>query len=90
MEREKKGFIYSWSPLQNGFVITPGKEIFFLHFTAIVQGADRAEIGQPVEFDVAPARPGKRYCRAVNAVIGCEPAKPAAPAATSTNGGNQQ
>lgn len=80
MEREKQGFIYTWSLLKNGFVVTSSKEVFFLHFSAITQGADLAEIGQPVEFDVAPPRPGKRYPRAVNVIVG---------PSESTNGGRQ-
>jgi len=65
----KEGQIYTWSPLRYGFIIIE-KEIFFLHDSEIVEGADRAAIGMKVTFDVAPPLAGKRHPRAVNAIIG--------------------
>ncbi len=66
---EREGYIYSWSPFQHGFIVI-GKEIFFLHGTEIIKNADKARTGAKVSFDVAPPLAGKKYPRAVNAVIG--------------------
>lgn len=93
MELEKKGFILRWDLVGTGFVVTDKKEVFFLHYTDIKQGANLASIGQPIQFNVAPARPGKRFPRAVDAVVGWADdanTAPAAAAVASTNGGNQQ
>jgi hypothetical protein len=64
------GQIYTWSLVGWGFVLANGKDLYFLHFSDIVEGADLVAVKQPVEFDVAPALPGKRFQRAVNARIG--------------------
>ena len=64
----KKGQLHTWSPLQYGFVII-GKEIFFLHGTAVVSGLENASVGAWVEFDVSEPMAGKRYPRAVNATV---------------------
>jgi hypothetical protein len=66
---KRKGYIYTWSPLQYGFIVI-GREIFFLHGSEIIQGADKARTGAEVEFAVAPPLPGKQHPRAVNAVVG--------------------
>jgi hypothetical protein len=66
---KREGQIYTWSLLQYGFVVV-GQEVFFLHSLEIIQGADKTVIGAKVIFDVAPPLPGKRYQRAVNAIVG--------------------
>ena len=64
----REGRIYTWSPLQYGYIII-GQEIFFLHGSEI-QNAGEAVIGARVSFEVAPPLAGKKYPRAINAVIG--------------------
>jgi cold shock CspA family protein len=64
----REGRIYTWSPLQYGFIII-GQEIFFLHGSEI-QNAGKAVIGAKVSFEVAPPLAGKKHPRAINAVIG--------------------
>ena len=66
---KREGYIYTWSPLQYGFIVI-GQEIFFLHSSEIIQGVDRARIGAKVEFEIAPPLPGKQHPRAVNAIVG--------------------
>jgi hypothetical protein len=65
----QEGQIYTWSPLQYGFIIV-GQDIFFLHGSEITQGSDKAAIGAKVTFEVAAPLAGKRHRRAVNAVVG--------------------
>ena len=50
--------------------MSDGKDVYFLHHSEIVEGRNFVVIGQPVEFDVAPALPGTKFARAVNAKIG--------------------
>ena len=64
----REGRIYTWSPLQYGFIII-GQEIFFLHGSEL-QNPGEAVIGAKVSFEVAPPLAGKKYPRAINAVIG--------------------
>jgi hypothetical protein len=66
---KREGPIYTWSPLQYGFIII-GSEIFFLHGSEITNGVEKARIGAKVTFEVAPPLAGKTHRRAVNAVIG--------------------
>jgi hypothetical protein len=61
--------------------VSDGKDVYFLHHSEIVEGRDFVVIGQPVEFDVAPALPGTKFARAVNAKIG-QPA----PSSAAVNG----
>lgn len=90
METEKKGFILRWDfLLGTGFVATDKKEVFFLHYSSIVQGAERVSIGQPVQFNAAPPRPGKRFPRATDVIVGWADDANTAPAAASTNGGTR-
>lgn len=87
METEKRGFILRWDYLLGtGFVVTDKKEVFFLHYSSIKQGADLAAIGQPVQFNAAPPRPGKRFPRATDAIVGWPEANTDAPTATSNDG----
>jgi 'Cold-shock' DNA-binding domain len=65
----REGRIYTWSPLQYGFIII-GQDIFFLHGSEITQNADKAGVGAKVSFEVAPPLAGKKHPRAINAVIG--------------------
>jgi hypothetical protein len=65
----KEGYITTWSPLQYGFVVI-NQEVFFLHWSEIKEGADKAVAGAKVKFEVAPALPGKRYPKAINVVVG--------------------
>lgn len=65
-----QGQIYTWSLLGYGFVLVGGKDLYFLHHSGIRQGAELIAVKQPVRFDVAPPLPGKKYPRAINAVIG--------------------
>lgn len=64
------GQVYTWNLLGYGFVLVGKKEIYFLHLDNVVQGADEVKVGATVEFDAAPARAGKKYPQAVNAVVG--------------------
>ena len=64
----REGRIYTWSPLQYGYIII-GQEIFFLHGSEL-QNPGEAVIGAKVSFDVAPPLAGKKHPRAINAVIG--------------------
>jgi hypothetical protein len=64
------GEIYTWSLLGYGFVLVDGKEIYFLHQDGIKQGGDKVAVRQRVEFEVAPPLAGKKYPRAINAVVG--------------------
>ncbi len=66
---KREGRIYTWSLLQYGFIVI-GQEIFFLHGSEIIQGADKAAIGAKVEFEVAPPLAGKRHPRAIKAIVG--------------------
>lgn len=63
------GEIYSWSLLGYGYVIV-GQELYFLHASNIKDGAHKVAVRQRVEFEVAPALAGKKYPRAVNAIVG--------------------
>jgi hypothetical protein len=65
----KEGQIYTWSPLQYGFIII-GEDIFFLHGSEIKEGLDKAAVGARVTFNVAPPLAGKRHPRAINAIVG--------------------
>ena len=65
-----EGQIYIWSLLGYGYVLANGKDLYFLHHSAIKQGADLVAARQWVSFDVAPPLPGKKYPRAVNAIVG--------------------
>ncbi len=65
-----QGQIYTWSLLGYGFVLVNGKDLYFLHHSGIKQGAELIAVKQPVDFDVAAPLPGKKYPRAINAVIG--------------------
>jgi len=65
-----KGFIYSWSLLGFGFVLVNNKDLYFLHVSDIQQGKDLVAKWQTVSFDTAPPLPGKKYPRAINAVVG--------------------
>jgi hypothetical protein len=64
------GTIYTWSLLGWGFVLANKKDLYFLHHSDIKQGADLIVARQQVQFDVAPPLPGKRYPRAINAIVG--------------------
>jgi hypothetical protein len=66
---KKQGYIYTWSPLQYGFIVI-GQEVFFLHVSEILQNADNARVGAEVVFEVAPPLPGKQHPRAVKAIVG--------------------
>ena len=65
-----QGQIYTWSLLGYGFVLVNGKDLYFLHHSGIKQGAELIAVKQPVQFDVAAPLLGKKYPRAINAVIG--------------------
>jgi len=64
------GEIYSWSLLGYGFVLVDRKDLYFLHESNIKEGADKVAVRQRVEFEVAPPLAGKKYSRAVNAIVG--------------------
>ena len=64
------GEIYTWSLLGYGYVLANKNELYFLHHSAIKEGMDLVAIKQPVVFDVAPALPGKKHLRAINAIVG--------------------
>jgi cold shock CspA family protein len=64
------GEIYTWSLLGYGFVLVNRKDLYFLHESAIKQGADKIAIGERVEFEVAPPLVGKKHPRAVDATVG--------------------
>jgi cold shock CspA family protein len=64
------GQIYTWSLLGYGFVLADKKDLYFLHYSDIKEGMDLVAVRQPITFDVAPALPGKKYPRAINAVVG--------------------
>jgi len=66
---KRKGLIYTWSLLQYGFIVD-GKEIFFLHGSEILEGAEKATVGAKVEFEVGPPFPGKKYPKALKVVVG--------------------
>jgi hypothetical protein len=68
MER-LEGRLQTWSPLLYGFIII-SSDIFFLHFSEIAEGIEKATIGAKVTYDVAPPLAGKRHRRAVNAIVG--------------------
>jgi hypothetical protein len=64
------GEIYTWSLLGYGFVLADKKDLYFLHYSDIKEGMDLVALKQPVVFDIAPALPGKKYPRAINAIVG--------------------
>jgi hypothetical protein len=66
------GEIYTWSLLGYGYILANRKDLYFLHSSEIKEGMDLVAIKQSVVFDVAPALPGKKHPRAINAVVGGE------------------
>jgi hypothetical protein len=64
------GEIYTWSLLGYGFVLANKKDLYFLHHSDIKEGMDLVAIKQPVVFDTDPALTGKKYPRAINAIVG--------------------
>jgi hypothetical protein len=85
-EQNVSGYIYKLSPLGWIYVLSNADgKAYFLHRDAIKAGADLVQVGQPVRFDIAPAFPGGKYPRAINAVISAQPVvEPSAPPAPST------
>jgi cold shock CspA family protein len=65
------GQIYTWSLLGWGYILAAnGKDLYFLHYSNIKQGADLVAAKQHVRFDVNPPLPGKKHPRAINVIVG--------------------
>jgi cold shock CspA family protein len=65
-----QGLLTFWSKERAfGFVLTEQRQTYFLHITKIVAGPLIPTVGSLVEFEVAPALPGKPLPNAVNAKI---------------------
>ena len=88
-EQNVSGYVYKLSPLGWIYVLADADgKAYFLHRDAIKEGADLVAVGQPVRFDVAPAFPGGKYPRAINAVVGWAVAASEPSGATSAEGVN--
>jgi hypothetical protein len=63
------GRMFSWS-LKGWGLVCIGPVLYFLHASEIREGQDKITVGQSVLFTPAPALPGKKHPRAMNAYIG--------------------